>query len=662
MTELAVLSILLLVGSAFGSLVGVRSRRLATAIAMLGGVAGCAVGAIGAFGVLVGGAGRELAMGWPEPIGPLVVGVDALSALFLVPLFVVGGLSSIYGRTYLLGTPESRSLAAPTFFFNLLIAGMALVVMARTAVLFLMAWEAMTISSYLLVTFDHQSESVRRAGWVYLIAGHVGVASLFALFLVLGRGAAALDFDALRAAASTAPAGIAIALAGLGFGIKAGFVPVHVWLPEAHAAAPSHVSAIMSAVMIKVGLYGFLRTLTFITPAAWWGPAMIVVGLLGALFGITIAAYQRDLKRVLAYSSIENMGIILLGLGVGFWGTARGDLRVAALGFAGGFLHVWSHALMKGLLFLSAGSVLHGAGTRDLERLGGLMKRMPWTSTAMILGAIAIAGFPPLAGFTGEWLIYVGLIERGMRPGPGGLGALLAVGSLALAGSVALLCFVRLVGVALLGRARGPEAENAHESSPWMTLPMGALAAAVVVVPFMPGRLLALQAPAIAELAGVEVAQRLLVETPTLDPIVLCNAAIWIALAATATLLVTLVRRRAVADETWGCGYLAPSPRMQYGAGSFSQLFAAKLVPASLRGRETVVRPESLFPKPGWFSSETGDPVTRGLYEPFFTHWADRFATLRWVQQGVLHVYLLYILVVVVGALGWVTLHDWPTT
>lgn len=659
MTTLAVVAILLLAGSGLLALTGHRSRRFATAIAMLGGVAGCVVGAIGAFGVLVGGPGPELAMAWVEPIGTLVVGVDALSAFFLVPLFVLGGVTSIYGRAYFLGEEGERSLAAPSLFFNVLIAGMALVVIARTAVLFLIAWEVMTLSSYLLVTFDHESASVRRAGWVYLIAGHIGVASLFALFLLLGRGAGSLEFGALRAASSTAPVAITFALAALGFGIKAGFVPVHVWLPEAHAAAPSHVSAMMSGVMIKVGLYGFLRALTFIAPAGWWGPALVVLGLVGALLGIALAAYQRDLKRVLAYSSIENMGIILLGLGIGFWGAARGDVKVAALGFAGGFLHVWNHALMKGLLFLSAGSVLHGAGTRDLERLGGLMKRMRWTGAVMVIGAVAIAGLPPLAGFTGEWLIYLGLIERGVAPGGGGLGALLAVGALALVGAIALLCFVRLVGVALLGTARDTGAAHAHESSPWMTWPMGALAAAVVVVPFIPGRLLTLQAPAIEQLAGVEVAARALDQTAALQPIVLCNAAVWIALAILALVLVAVVGKRAAAEQTWGCGYIAPSSRMQYGAGGFSQFLTSKLVPASLRERDSIVRPDGIFPKAGRFSSDKADPITRGVYEPFFSRSADRFASLRWMQQGMLHVYLLYVLVVVLAGLGWAAVNDW---
>ncbi len=658
MTLLVLGAIALLTCTGILSLLPFSSRRLATAIAALGGVAGCGLGAYAAIRVLLDGAGGDVALAWAAPIGPLVAGVDALSALFLAPLFVLGGVASIYGSAYLLGEPGDRSLAPPSLFFNLLLASMAVVIVARTAVLFLIAWEVMTLASYLLVTFDHEEKAVRRAGWVYLVAGHVGVAALIALFLVLGRGAGSLEFGALHAAASTAPAAVVFALALVGFGVKAGVVPLHVWLPEAHAAAPSHVSAVMSGVMIKVGLYGFLRALTFVTPAGWWGPVLVGFGAFGALLGIVLAAYQRDMKRVLAYSSIENMGIILLGIGVGFWGAWRGDLRVAALGFGGGLLHVWHHAAMKGLLFLSAGSVLHGAHTRDLERMGGLMRRMPWTGTAMIIGAAAISGLPPLAGFVGEWLIYLGLIGRGVTSGGGGLAALLVVGVLSLVGGVALLCFVRLVGAALLGSARSDGAAHAHESSPWMTVPLWALVLCTVVAPLVPGRLLAIQSSAIAQLGGAGVAERLLAESGALQPLVGCGIGLWAALALLGLALVRLIGRRAPVDDTWGCGYVAPTSRMQYGGAAFAQLFSS-VIPSSLRARRTVDPPRSLFPAPGRFESDDADPLTRGLYEPFFARWGDRFAGLRWLQQGLLHVYVLYILVVVLGGLAWSAFHDW---
>src|SRR5262249_14191397 len=263
------------------------------------------------------------------------------------------------------------------------------------------------------VTFEHEKAEVRRAGWVYLIATHLGVAFLFLTFVLLGRSAGSLEFSAFRSmpALGAGLAGLIFVLALVGFGAKAGFVPFHVWLPEAHPAAPSHVSALMSAVMIKMGVYGILRTLTFLgPPAPWWGPTLAGLGLLTGLVGIALAGQQRDVKRVLAYSSIENVGLIGLGLGVGLWGQASDRPAVAVLGLTAALLHTWNHALMKGLTFLAAGSVLHGTGTRDVEKLGGLMKRMPWTANLLLVGAVAIAALPPLNGFASKWLLYLGLM------------------------------------------------------------------------------------------------------------------------------------------------------------------------------------------------------------------------------------------------------------
>jgi formate hydrogenlyase subunit 3/multisubunit Na+/H+ antiporter MnhD subunit len=343
--------------------------------------------------------------------------LDPLSAFFLLPALVLAGLAAIYGSHYMQAFADRRSLGAPTFFFNLLIASMLLVLIARNGLLFLVAWELMSLSAYFLVTFEHEQADARRAGWVYLVATHLGALFLFALFMLLGRAAASLDFVAYSQAARLGNGWSAVlfALALVGFGAKAGFVPWHVWLPEAHPAAPSHVSAIMSGVMIKTGLYGILRVTTFLgEPALWWGPALMVIGLTGGLFGISLALAQRDLKRALAYSSIENVGLIALGLGVGMWGQTSGHPAMAALGFAGGLLHVWNHALMKGLMFLAAGSVLHATGTKNIELLGGVLKRMPRTGAAMVLGGVAISGLPPLNGFVSEWLMYMGLMRGGL--------------------------------------------------------------------------------------------------------------------------------------------------------------------------------------------------------------------------------------------------------
>jgi formate hydrogenlyase subunit 3/multisubunit Na+/H+ antiporter MnhD subunit len=517
----------------------------------------------------------------------------------------------------------------------------------------------MTLASYALVVFEHEEAAVRRAGWVYRVAAHVGVACLLAVFLLLGRASGRLEFAAFAVSGWGAP--VVFGLALVGFGIKAGVVPLHVWLPEAHAAAPSHVSALMSGILIKMGIYGLLRVMTFLPPARWWGPTLLWLGLVGALYGISLALYQRDLKRVLAYSSIENIGLVLVGLGVGLWGQSRGQGRLAALGLYGGLLHLWNHVLMKGLMFLSAGSVLHGAGAKDLERLGGLMRRMPTTGALMTLGAVAICGLPPLNGFVGEWLIYLGLVE-------GGLGAdrahhislLIAVGLLALVGGLALLCFVRLIGVVLLGEPRHEAAAHAHESSPWMTGPMLLLATASAVVAVAPDRVLGALARVAAQLGGPAEAAALGPVAASTRVIGLGSLVLLAALAGGGGVLALFVRRRAPAQaSTWDCGYAAPTARMQYTGAAFSELLAERLLPPPLRARVTRQAPEAIFPTAGQLCTEQVDPFTRAVYEPLIARWADRFARLRWLQQGILHVYLLYILVVLVLALGWMSLGAW---
>ena len=432
------------------------SRALIPTLFGAGGcVAWCVLALIPTVRVLGGGPPEAIRLAWDAPHGVFGVGLDALSAFFLLPVLVLSALGAVYGGNYLLAYRGKKSLGSSWFFYNMFVAGMVMVVIARTALLFLLSWEVMSLSAFFLVTFEHEKKEVRRAGWVYLIATHLGAAFLFATFVLLGRHAGGLEFDAFQKMAplDARSAGLIFILALIGFGAKAGFVPFHVWLPEAHPAAPSHVSALMSGVMIKMGLYGLLRVLTFLgQPAPWWGLTLASLGLVTAFVGISLALQQRDIKRVLAYSSIENVGLIGLALGVGLWGWADDVPAAAVLGMTAALLHIWNHALMKGLMFFAAGSVLHGTGTKDMEKLGGLMKRMPQTGAAMMFGAVAIAALPPLNGFVGKWLMYLSLLKCGFATDGGlGLTALLAVGLLALIGGLAAIAFVRLTGIVLLG-------------------------------------------------------------------------------------------------------------------------------------------------------------------------------------------------------------------
>jgi formate hydrogenlyase subunit 3/multisubunit Na+/H+ antiporter MnhD subunit len=416
----------------------------------------------------------------------------------------------------------------------------------------------------------------------------------------------------------------------------------------------------MSGVLIKMGLYGLLRTILLLgAPAPWVGASLAIIGFVSASVGIALSLYQRDVKRVLAYSSIENVGIITIGLGMGLWGKASGFPHVAALAMAGALLHVWNHTLMKGLMFLGAGSVLHGCGTKDLEKLGGVLKRMPRTGTLLVFGAVALAALPPLNGFSSEWLVYLGLIEAGQTPDrTAAAGALLGVGVVAIVGALAVLSFVRLVGIALLGQPRSASADHAHESPLAMTAPMAALALACLVVGVAPQQVVKAIGRVASELLGGSLQATPL--TALLAMLGNLDGAIWVALVVTTLLVLINVRsRKSASGPTWGCGYVASTARVQYTARSFSELATEKLLPRFLRPRLALSVAPDLFPPAGGLSSDCTDPLTRKVYEPLFTRSADRFARLRWVQQGVLHDYILYIAVAVLVAFGWATLRNW---
>jgi hydrogenase-4 component B len=634
-----------------------RAASLAGAgSAVMGSAAGVIFAAQGLRGETV-----HAALPWRVLSGGVVLERDALSTFFLLPIFVLGAIAAAYGHSYLLAHRGKKALGVPWLALNLLLASMALVVTARHAVLFLVAWEVMSLSSYVLVVFEHERPEVRRAGWIYLIAAHVGAAFLMAMFLILSSTTGTLVLGPKPAALGGAARAFVLLFALAGFGVKAGLVPLHVWLPEAHAAAPSHVSALMSGVMTKMGVYGILRVTLLAGPApAWWGSLLIVAGLAGGLFGVALASYQRDIKRALAYSTIENVGLVVLGLGLGFWGHASGHPAIGTLGLYGGLLHAWNHTLMKGLLFLGAGTIVHATGTRDIERLGGLLRRAPIGGALFVVGCVAIAGLPPLNGFTGEWLLYLSLLDAAIAHTEGAAAAfMLAVGILSAIGALAALCFVRLCSAILLGQARSKEAESAHEAGPGLLLPMGALAAACVLIGARPGAV-------VAELG--EVIEALLPANPavarpvpsSLVALGYADLAVWGLALIGAVVLIRVSRARPEpTEETWGCGYAAPTTRMQYTGSSFAQLLTGSLLPKALRPRVQVVRPAGLFPAPGRLDSDSEDPLTRSVYEPAMKSAADRFSRLRWLQQGQLPLYVLYIVVAVVAGLGWTYIQGW---
>jgi formate hydrogenlyase subunit 3/multisubunit Na+/H+ antiporter MnhD subunit len=413
----------------------------------------------------------------------------------------------------------------------------------------------------------------------------------------------------------------------------------------------------MSGVLIKMGIYGLLRVMLLLQgPLPFFGPLLIVLGLAGGAVGIACSLYQRDIKRTLAYSSVENVGLILMALGIALWGLTSHRPMVAALGLTGGLLHVWNHAVMKGLMFLGAGSLVLRCHSRDIERLGGLFRRMPQTASAMLIGATAMAGLPPLNGFVSEWLMYLGLLYAALQvQGGTAVAVLVTIAAVSLIGAMAALCFARLIGVALLGAPRSQHAERASEASPWMTLPMLALAATALAIALFPATFVTLLRPVLTQLLGTP--SMALSGLGRLHEIGAFNCAILLILVIGAAATWLWQSRKPVSrDETWGCGFIAPTARMQYTGRGFSELFTSNLLPRVFGPRVTTGLVANPFPIPTALASDTTDPVTRGVYEPFFERWASRFSRLRFMQQGILHVYLLYILVTLLVALAFSTI------
>ena len=503
-------AVVILIVSGLLAMVAGRNAVLGKFLGVGGAVAGCALGLFSGLAALVRGTTESLEYVWDVPYGSMSVALDPLSAWFVVPICGICGLSAIYGAQYLDRYRERKSLGTHWFFYNLLSASMLMVVTARNGVLFLVAWEIMSLASYFLVIFDDEDEAVLEAGRTYLIATHLGTAFLLGFFIVLSRRSGSLDFAAISAAGTPDPAtaGILFLLALVGFGTKAGLMPLHVWLPEAHPVAPSHVSAVMSAVMVKTGIYGLVRALTLLPPApAWWGWLLIAIGTLSGIGGILLALAQHDLKRLLAYSTVENVGIITLGLGVGLLGVSSRSPLIAILGLSGALLHVVNHAMFKGLLFLGAGAVLHATGTRQIDRLGGLAKRMPWVTGAVVVGAVAISGLPPLNGFVGEFLIYSGALRGETFLGPAwSVPSLMAFAALALIGGLAAVCFTKVVGIAFLGDPRTPEAAAAHPPGLMMSLPIIVLAVGCFLAGIAPARVVQTLLPVVAQVEKTETA------------------------------------------------------------------------------------------------------------------------------------------------------------
>ena len=652
------LSLLLLLAGGIAAWACGRNARAASLLGAGSAVAAALAGLTDALRHLLGVSAVSLRWPWAVPFGEFHLGIDPLSGLFLVMLYVVAALAAVYGTGYLRDYAGRFAVGRSWFFFNLLVASLAVVFTARNGVLFLAAWEVMSLASFALVVFEHTDERVRRAGWLYLIAAHVGMAFLLAFFLIGALQSGGMDVTGWSWGRwmSPAMANTLFVLAVIGFGTKAGFMPLHIWLPEAHPAAPSHVSALMSGVLIKAGVYGLVRALSwFGAPPLWWGCTLIALGLASGVAGLLYAMAQSDLKRLLAYSSVENVGIITVGLGVGLVGASLKAPLIAALGYGGALLHALNHSLYKSLLFLAAGSIRHAAGTLNLNRLGGLLKAMPWTGAAFFAGALAISGLPPLNGFVSEFLLlFAGLKGAVTLPPAGAVPLLAAAGGLALIAGLAVATFANAFGMAFLGLPRTPA--HAHEGGWSMRLPPILLATACA--------LLALGAPAVVQAVGGAVRAAFVAQAdigpaeaaPAIESVTALLAG-GLALAVLTALAYALralrVRRHAPASSpTWDCGYARPAPSMQYTAASFADPILS-LFRHLVRRRISLQPPQGPFPAAAAQSTEAPDLFHARLFRPGMDLIASGLGRFRWIQHGRMHLYVLYVAVAVVAVLVW---------
>jgi formate hydrogenlyase subunit 3/multisubunit Na+/H+ antiporter MnhD subunit len=657
MLEFTVAILLLVLGGFAARVLGARAP-VARLAGQIGAISGSAVGLLVAIRVLVTGQVEGMSGTWPMPGGSLHLEIDPLSAFFLLPVFGLSVVTGLYGRSYLVNRGEGS--AATWFHLNLLTAAMALVITARDGLLFLLAWEIMALAPFFLVIFDDRQASVRHAAWTYLAATHLGTAFLLVLFVLLGGLAGTSDFSGYAGALRGHPtlSSLVFLLALIGFGSKAGIVPAHVWLPEAHPVAPSHASALMSGAMIKVGIYGLVRILTMLgTPPAWWGWLLIAAGVSSGVLGVLFALAQHDLKRLLAYHSVENIGIILLGIGLGVLGLAQGMTTLAVIGFAAGLLHVLNHSIFKGLLFLGAGAVQYATHSLELEELGGLFKRMPWTGTSFLIGSAAIVGLPPLNGFVSEFLLFyagfLGLVQSTVNIAVAGLISLVAMG---LISGLAAACFAKAFGVVFLGTARSHEAGEAHEAAGPMCVAMAVLALLCVAI--------GLAAPAVvSSLASVLVGATGLTVGQVRASLATVTASLSMVVAVFGVLIVVAglawaVRSRRLAHAgtrrapVWGCGFLRPTPRMQYTASSFAQPLTTQFR-LFVRNRETQVPPSGYFPVHSSYASDSGDPFLRLLFVPSFRWFSRAVSRMNVVQQGHTHIYVLYVAATLIGLLIW---------
>ncbi|MBR5958353.1 MAG: hypothetical protein IKZ99_08325 [Salinivirgaceae bacterium] len=640
-------------------LVGCLNPNGKSLVAVCGTVALSVVSSVPAVGALMG---QTFACDFAGSFftGPVRVIIDPLSAWFVLVINFTMITSVLYGRQYMQAYADRRSALSLHWMCYLLVhAGLTSVCAMHNSIGFLVAWEVMAFSSFVLVIFEGDKVRTIRAGINYLIQSHIGVALLTVAFVWVAMVSGTYDFSGIGQFVATQSKAACFGLMMLffvGFAFKAGFVPFHTWLPHAHPAAPSHVSGMMSGVLIKIGIYGIVRMLILINVNYLAvGYFILAISVITGVYGVMLAIVQHNLKKLLAYHSVENIGIIGIGIGVGCLGLGYENQMLAIVGFAGGLLHVLNHSLFKSLLFYGAGNVYQATHTMEIEHFGGLIKRMPQTALLFLLASLAICGLPPFNGFVSEFIIYNGLFS-GINASFSTASVLMfvaAMAGLALIGGLAIMCFTKAFGIVFLGTPRHEFHNEPAEFGKARLLPMYMVGILIVAIGLFPQYFVGAIRSVLGQMVGADVLQTVL-------PLC-CGAMTWISWYMLGfVVLVALVyglrslcaRRLPVAEgDTWGCGYLAPTPKIQYTASSFVRSYR-RLAKPLLNIRKRAVDVEGIFPTDAAYSTEALDHTETGLIHRPLRVFRLMLSKLSFLQNGRLQNYILYGLLFIVVVLG----------
>ncbi|MBF0378294.1 MAG: hydrogenase [Desulfamplus sp.] len=632
--------------------------------------------------------------------------IDTLSAFFLVIIFSIALMASIYSFHYMDKSEKALAIAVNYLFFSLLIISMALVVTASNMITFMLSWEMMSLTSFFLVIYNYKSNDNRRAGYLYFVFSHVGAMFILSAFGLLYAFTG--DFNLIPMVSKTADLTSSLAstsleltnssicslaslsnnqkilifiLAFIGFGSKAGVFPFHVWLPHAHPAAPSHISALMSGVMIKMGIYGIIRiylllhsSLDNLTELSinsqlaanhhLIGSIVILAGVISGILGVIYALGQHDIKRLLAYHSVENIGIILIGIGIGMVGISSNNPLMAALGFTGGLLHVLNHAIFKSLLFMGAGMVLHKTGSRSIDALGGLLKNMKITGSTFLIGSLAISGLPPFNGFVSEFFIYMGAFQ-GIFSGKMtfAIGKFntetLAIISLAIIGGLALACFTKVVGVVFQGEPRTHAAENVNEKGIFMLLPMIILAGFCIAIGIFPEIPVLMTVKALNSIPMLEISKKALSSNSEVMADIAGKISGAALLFIAITLFIIMIRnglyknKAVTRSTTWGCGFTKPTVKMQYTGTSYAASIVDFFKPFAPLHEDQLPVKGRMAGKSHYYS-RINDIAELYMDSVTLKPVVFLFDKLHWIQNGEIHLYIGYILLAIVVAMFFV--------